>query len=149
MPVSRRTTSPPYTIGAFLNNPVFLTGGSHAGDSLANTVFQFTGTIGLNAGNNSFVVGHDDGVVLTIAGFGTVVNAPGSTGLSLTPFNVDNTGAAGNFAFTLDYAECCGPPAALVFSINNVVVGAPEPATMAILGTGLFGLGLMRRRRRI
>ncbi len=142
-------TNPPYTIGSFLNNPVFLTGGSHAGDNLGNTVFQFTGTIGLNSGNNSFVVGHDDGVVLTIAGFGTVVNEPGPTALDETPFNVFNAGAAGNFTFTLDYAECCGPPAALVFSINNVTVGAPEPATMAILGTGLAGLGFLRRRKRV
>jgi hypothetical protein len=138
-----------YTIGAFLNNPTFLTGGSAAGDSMLATVFQFTGTVGLNHGLNSFVVGHDDGVVLTIAGFGTVVNEPGPTALDTTPFTVDNPGAAGNFAFTLNYAECCGPPASLVFAINDVPVGAPEPATMAIIGTGLAGIGFLRRRKRI
>jgi hypothetical protein len=28
-------------------------------------------------------------------------------------------------------------------------VGAPEPATMAIIGTGLAGLGFLRRRKRV
>jgi hypothetical protein len=111
-------------------------------------VFQFTGTVGLVSGNNSFVVGHDDGVVLTIAG-STVVNAPGPTGFDATPFNVVNPGPTGNYSFTLDYAECCGAPGILEFSINNVVVGTPEPATMAILGTGLAGLGFLRRRKRV
>src|SRR4051794_7986907 len=52
-----------YTIGGFLNNPTFTSTSAafaaHGGaaDDLNQTYFYFTGTIHLNAGNNSFVVG--------------------------------------------------------------------------------------------
>jgi hypothetical protein len=100
------------------------------------------------AGSNSFVVAHDDGVVLNIAGFGNVVNAPGPTAESVTPFNVFNPGPAANFAFTLNYTECCGPPAVLIWDINNVPVGTPEPATWAMMGLGFAGLGFAGFRAR-
>jgi hypothetical protein len=142
-----------YTIGGFLNNPTFsnqsaafvTNGGATA--SADNLFLLISGTIGLNAGNNSFVLGHDDGAVLNITGFGNVVDAPGPTSLSETAFNVLNPGAAGNFNFTLQYTECCGPPADLVFKINDVTVGggAPEPAEWAMLLVGFFGIGSAAR----
>jgi hypothetical protein len=143
-----------YTVGGFLNNPTFanespafISAGAGSAD-LNNTFIQITGTVGLNEGNNSFVVGHDDGVVLTIAGIGTVVDEPGPTGFDSTPFNV-TAPSTGNYAFTLDYDECCGPPADLLWSINNVTVSsAPEPVSMAILSPALLGVAFVRRYRR-
>jgi hypothetical protein len=35
----------------------------------------------------------------------------------------------------------------LLVSINNEFIGVPEPATLALLGAGLAGLGFARRRR--
>jgi hypothetical protein len=146
-----------YTFGAFLNNPVFMNQSAQfiaAGGSggsfffgTGNTFIDITGTVGLQHGDNDFVVAHDDGVVLNITGFGTVVNEPGPTAESFTHFTVTNPGAAGNFAFNLQYAECCSPPAALVWQINNVTVtgSVPEPATWAMMLLGIAGVGAAMR----
>lgn len=142
-----------YTIGAFLNNPTFsnesaafIAAGAGNAD-VNNTFIQITGTIGLKAGDNSFELEHDDGIVLSIPGIGYLLNDGGPTAPTTTPFTVTNPGAAGNFAFTLNYTECCGPPAVLVFAINNVNAGAPEPATWGLMLLGIGGVGGMMRRK--
>ncbi len=136
-----------YTIGEFLGADAASLSTPIGGDTLFDTHITITGTLGLQAGNNSFVLGHDDGVVLDVVGFGTVLNDPGPTSFNNTPFNVFNPGPAGNFGFTLNYNECCGAPADLLFTVNNVSPGVPEPATWALMltGFGLAGASLRRR----
>lgn len=142
-----------YTIGGFLNNPTFTNqsaafianGGAAA--SLDNTVIYLTGTVGLQAGNNSFVLGHDDGVQLNINGIGLVVDSPLQTAFVNTPFTV-SAPSTGNYNFQLVYGECCSAPAALLWTINNVqITSVPDPATPALLVLGLAGIGYYRRRR--
>lgn len=126
-----------------------------------NIELIITGQIFLNAGNNSFVIGHDDGIVLSIPGLGSgtcgdvsgvVTNgcAPGPTAFSTTPFSLNNPGASGNFDFTLYYTECCGAPADLLFQVNQQTVGGqvPEPTSMMLLGSGLVGIATKLRKRR-
>jgi hypothetical protein len=147
-----------YTIGSFLNNPTFFntTGGFSPTDTLNNTYFLFTGQTYLNAGANSFVTPHDDGFELLVsgafsdAGLTTAFDfqQPLPTGPVYTPYTV-YAPTAGLYNFTLSYGEVLGAPAVLGFVVNDQVVGnAPEPATLALLGFGLAGLGLARRRRR-
>ena len=143
-----------YTAAGFLNNPTFSNqmNGFDPNRILWNptlgvgTEVVLQGSLFLNVGPNSFQVGHDDGVVLDIAGLGTaqtgctgltVVCEPGQTSFSTTPFTV-NAATAGNYNFTLDYSECCGQPADLLFNINNSTVGGtvPEPNSLVLLGTG-------------
>jgi hypothetical protein len=145
-------------VAAFLNNPTFLT---TANGFLPNYNFSSTGIelvlsgqAYLTAGNNSFVVGHDDGVVLTFTtlpgGFGNGVDDPGPTGFTNTPFNFNNPDAAGLYSFTLDYAECCGPPADLLFTVNGAPLSsgsAPEPSSLTLMGTGVLAFAGMIRRR--
>ena len=111
-------------LSTWLNNPVFFNIQNGFNPALAtdNTFLEITGQSFLNAGVNSFVVGHDDGVVLTFATLGVVVNQPGPTGFVSTPFNV-TAPTAGLYAFDLKYTECCSGPANLVFQINGAPVG--------------------------
>ena len=138
------------SLATFLNNPVFFNLQNGFDSSLAanNSFLEITGQTFLAAGANSFVVGHDDGVVLTFAdpAIGLVVNAGGPTGLVLTPFTV-NAVTAGLYAFDLKYTECCGGPADLVFSINGAPVGTPtpEPATSLVTGLALTALPILRK----
>lgn len=144
--------SPSTTIGEFvaLTDATFSNprNGFSTSDLVENTDWVFSGSTYLRAGDNSFVVGHDDGVLLSFPVLGgLIVNAPEDTGLDETPFNVSAPNA-GLYAFQLDYHENNSGPADIVFTINGAPVGAPEPATLALVGAGLVGLGAARRRRR-
>jgi hypothetical protein len=147
-----------YKIGPFLNNPTFTNtsaafnaaGGANA--DLNNTYFYFTGSITLNAGNNTFVVGHDDGLQLNIDGIGLVVNTPGPTSFTNTPFTV-TAPTAGDYNIELSYGETFGPPAQLLWQVNGVTITsspAPEPGTLTLASmgvVGLFGYGWRNRRK--
>lgn len=142
-----------YTLSAFLNNPTFhnQSAGFNANGNLNNTYFYFTGQLFLNAGANSFVVGHDDGLQLNIDGIGLVVDRPGPTALNETPFNV-TAPSAGLYNFELSYGECCGPPASLVWEINEQPVGgggnevSDAATTLPLLGMALGGMAAIARK---
>lgn len=67
-----------YNVGAFLNNPTFtnLQNGFTAGNNLDNTEVQLTGSIYLTAGDNNFMIGHDDGFTMQISGGQVPSRAP-------------------------------------------------------------------------
>lgn len=122
--------------------------------TLDNSEIVFTGTISLAAGVNSFTIEHDDGFIMTVTG-ATVSPAgddPNPTAPTSTPFTI-TTGAAGDFAFTMDYSECCGAPAVLQIELpSGTPIGSsvPEPNTGLLMASGLMlgllGFGVMKKK---
>ncbi len=144
-----RTCGTCYTLGGFLGSggATILTGS--AGDlatnldtALGGTMIEFKGKVSVTNGQ-TFTVTHDDGLQLMIGAL-LVVDKPGPTAPSVT--TVTYTGATGTFDFDLVWGECCGPPAVLATSLP-LIGNVPEPATLALLGVGLAGLGWSRRRK--
>jgi len=143
------------TISEFLGGATFTNAANgfdptHLAD---NSFILINALVFLNNGANNLVVGHDDGVVITfpaLNGGNPVVDAPGPTGFVATTVNVNNPGAAGLYAFTLQYGECCGGAANLDFTVNGLdpVSAVPEPSTWAMLIVGFAAVGFMARRRK-
>ncbi|WP_348266838.1 PEP-CTERM sorting domain-containing protein [Edaphobacter paludis] len=134
-----------YTIAGFLTsggNTVTNQSASFAGiagDTLNNSIMEFTGYTNLVAGQTYNVI-HDDGAILYINGV-QVFNAGAPTAAETSNFVAS---ATGTFAVDLLYAEVNGAPAVLT---SDLVATTPEPSSFILLGSGLIGVaGLVRRR---
>ena len=133
------------TVGQWLGDPSIST------DILNDAYMLFTGDIYLEAGDNLFTIAHDDGLQLSLdGGIGLVVDTPGPTAPTTTPFTI-TAPSAGTYHFTMSYGECCAGPAVLQWFYKEggpVGQAVPEPATWAMMLIGFGGIGFQMRRRR-
>jgi len=150
-------TSPQFTYTGPLNltggsNPLKLNtffasaGGSTSivlpGDTLSHgnfadeTLIKFTFTTN---GPISGIITHDDGISL-YQGTTQILNSSNPTSAIPTTFtNLSGT-------YDLYYSEVNGAPGVINFDVTRGNSNVPEPVSMALLGTALVSLGLIRRR---
>lgn len=112
-------------------------------DGITGALIEFTGFVTVTTGQ-VFTATHDDGLTLEIGGL-TVIGVPGPTAPTVSTFTYG--GPSGTFAFQLVYGECCSGAAVLQLDLPLSNTAVPEPATLALVGSALAGLGWNRRRR--
>jgi len=97
------------------------------------------------ASNTDLMTGTNGSVQATVTetlnGVPLTLNAPGSTTINLAPVT--------SLHVDIQEIDMQSGPSTVTFGGLTAAFSVPEPGTLALLGTGLAGLGLWRRKRKL
>jgi hypothetical protein len=129
---------------------VVMSTGTYDGTAHAQTSTLMKFVFTLPAGSTVLTILHDDGISLfNEAALGTDLVPTGHS--APTHSQTDTTAGLGAGTYDLWYSEVNGAPAQLDVSFTFTPPPPPpvaEPTSLALFGTGLIALGLLRRRRK-
>ena len=116
--------------------------------SPASTTFSFSNEIWAFGGDWDLAnpSGPGSGIIVTVDGFQLATEIPNSIAGTFWGFVSDTKFT--NIVLTEGTQAASQPAAVENYDLDNVVFAIPEPASLAIFGIGLAGLGFVGRRRR-